>query len=243
MLHITLAALVAAATFSSALPSNPIPQVLTEKDVIVFGANGRVEVMKRDEYHLLTRDLYSKTPASLTSFENTTSETIPRKALSKRCKSKEVYTMNPDVSFINWDVPMSPVVKSSGDSNSVSVTQGFSISNSITVSSTISAVADFLTASFGISYTETWQTSFAAAFTFQIPNGKFGAVVSNPATTRKTGHVDIGCIGEATERVEYQADSYTSQSFGGLGWVEGTISLCTGDVYPLKMCIGDGTIA
>src|SRR4051794_20481260 len=99
MLHLTVVALVAAATLSYALPSNPLPKPLTENDIIVFGSNGRVEVMKRDEYHILSRDLYSKTPAPLATFENSTTEVTPPSKLAKRCSTEQVFTLNPDVSF------------------------------------------------------------------------------------------------------------------------------------------------
>lgn len=68
-------------------------------------------------------------------------------------------------------------------------------------------------------------------------------MVSNPATTRHSGRVDIGCIAEATDTTYFTADSYSSKAYGGLSWVEGTITLCTGDTYPLPRCSGEGTLS
>jgi hypothetical protein len=100
----------------------------------------------------------------------------------------------------------------------------------------------FLSTTFSISYTETWSSSYAAAYTFSIPTGKYGAVVSNPSTTRHSGYVDIGCIAEGATRTTFMADSYSSKSYDSLAWVDGVIQLCTGDTFPLPRCTGDGTL-
>lgn len=138
---------------------------------------------------------------------------------------------------------MSQVVKGNTDSTSVSVTEGFTIGNSLTVSESIGATVEgFLSSTFSISYTETWSSFFAAAYTFSVPEGKFGAVVSNPSTTRRSGHVDIGCVGVQGERYDFTSDSYSSKSYDALAWVDGVISLCTGDSFPLPRCLGEGTL-
>jgi hypothetical protein len=144
-------------------------------------------------------------------------------------------------------VPMSSVLLAgSSGTTTVAVTEGYSISNSVSVgvSSQLTLVEDFLSTTFSISYTETWTSTYSASYSFQIPAGKYGAVVSNPATTRHSGRVDIGCIADAgVETTYFTADSYNSKAYGGLSWVEGTISLCTGDTYPLPRCIGEGTLS
>lgn len=91
------------------------------------------------------------------------------------------------------------------------------------------------------SWSETWTSSYQSTISFPVPKGKYGAIVSNPFTTRYTGRVDIGCIGYPSESYEFQADAYTSRSYGEMDWVDGVISLCTGDTYPLQKCIGEGT--
>jgi hypothetical protein len=40
----------------------------------------------------------------------------------------------------------------------------------------------------------------------------------------------------------YQADSFEEKSYGDLKWVNGVIGLCTGDEFPLKRCLGEGTL-
>lgn len=96
--------------------------------------------------------------------------------------------------------------------------------------------------SFGIDYSQSWESEYSAQYTFEIPEGKIGAVVSNPTTTRNTGKVYKGCLGEQYLSSTYSGDSYQSRAFGGLSWVDGVISLCTGDNFPLMRCIGEGRL-
>jgi hypothetical protein len=251
MLSSTLTTLLFGVTFVSAatLPR----RMLTEDDVILYGRNGRVEVMKRSEYSAIAAtdspfyNADNAPPANATVYKATRSSTtdeLPTRALGARCSTETVFTLNPVETFLNWDVLMSRVVKANTDGTSVSVTEGFSISNSISVSASASLtlVEQFLSTTFSISYTETWAFSYAAAYTFSIPTGKYGAVVSNPSTTRHSGYVDIGCIAEGATRVAFQADSYTSMSYDSLAWVDGVIQLCTGDTFPLPRCTGSGTL-
>ncbi|KAN0090130.1 hypothetical protein V8E51_018709 [Hyaloscypha variabilis] len=228
-------------------------RMLTEDDVILYGRDGRVEVMKRSDYSIIAatdNPFYSSDdapPANATIYKATssaTSDELPTRALGARCSTETVFTLNPVETFLNWDVLMSQVVKANTASTTVTVTAGFSIANSISVSesATLSTVDAFLSTTFSISYTETWSSSYAAAYTFSIPTGKYGAVVSNPSTTRHSGYVDIGCIAEGATRTTFMADSYSSKSYDSLAWVDGVIQLCTGDTFPLPRCIGDGTL-
>jgi hypothetical protein len=227
--------------------------MLTEDDIILYGKNGRMEVMKRAEYSVIAATaspFYNGTnpaPSNATVYKATSSPTVDElstRALGARCSTETVFTLNPVETFLNWDVLMSQVVKANTDGTSVSVTEGFSIDNSISVSesATLSTVDQFLSTTFSISYTETWSSSYAAAYTFSVPTGKYGAVVSNPSTTRHSGYVDIGCIAEGATRTTFTADSYTSKSYDSLAWVDGVIQLCTGDTFPLPRCLGSGTL-
>ncbi|TGO16293.1 hypothetical protein BTUL_0030g00730 [Botrytis tulipae] len=230
-----------------------IPRNLDESKIILFGENGRTEVMDKAEFwkhHHHHRHNITQAPGPIvgyngTSFFNGTSGHYPSSSLAKRgCKTATVVRENPDETFLNWDVPMSSVVKAGSTTSTVAVTQGYSIANAISVSASASftLIEDFLTTSFGISYTETWTSTYTAAYTYTVPAGKYGAVVSNPYTLRKSGYIDSGCVGNPSETDTYQADSYSSQAYGGLSWVSGTISLCTGDTYPLPRCLGGGVI-
>ncbi|TGO33980.1 hypothetical protein BHYA_0218g00130 [Botrytis hyacinthi] len=222
-----------------------IPHDLDESKIILFGEDGRTEVMDKAEFWKHHHGFnITQAPGPLVGY-NGTSGHSPSSSLAKRdCKSGTVVRENPDQTFLNWDVPMSSVVKAGATTATVAVTEGYSISNSIGVSAgaSLTLVEDFLSTSYDISYTQTWTSTYAAAYTYTVPAGKYGAVVSNPYTLRKSGYVDSGCIGDPSETDTYQADSYSSQAYGGLSWVSGTISLCTGDTYPLPACIGSGVI-
>ncbi|KAF7890010.1 uncharacterized protein EAF02_002425 [Botrytis sinoallii] len=223
-----------------------IPRNLDESKIILFGENGRTEVMDKAEFwkHHHGSNI-TQSPGPLVGYNGTSGGHFASSALDKRgCKSATVIRENPDQKFLNWDVPMSSVVKAGTTTATVAVTEGYSIANAISVSAgaTFTLVENFLQTSYGITYTETWTSTYTASYTYTVPAGKYGAVVSNPYTLRKSGYIDIGCIGAAAETDTYQADSYTSQAYGGLSWVSGTISLCTGDTYPLPACIGSGVI-
>ncbi|KAH7409022.1 hypothetical protein BKA64DRAFT_664003 [Cadophora sp. MPI-SDFR-AT-0126] len=243
MFSSSIVSLIMAAGLASAAV---VPRTLNPDEIIVYG-EGRVEIMNKTAFTALQSGATIGRPApihpDLVSGSGSTNTTSSASILNKRCDSITVFTPNPVQTFLDWDVLMSSVIHATGDSATVSVTQGYSIANSVTVTAGLSAAIPetFLTASFGISYAETWTSTYSAAYTFGVPDGKYGAVVSNPWATRHSGFVDTGCVGSAS-RAYYQGDSYTSKASGGLSWVDGTISLCTGDEFPLKRCLGEGTL-
>ena len=216
------------------------PRLLTADEVIVYNAEGRVEVMNKSTY--LALSTLGSRPADIVPINVNT--TAPA-ALNKRCKSKTIVYENEPQYFQNWDVPMSSVVSAKNSpSATISVTAGYEISNSLTVSAgiDIGIVEDMLGVSYSVDYSQSWTSTYSAQYTFEIPEGKIAAVVSNPTTTRRTGSVYKGCLGEQYLASTYSGDSYSSRAFGGLSWVDGVISLCTGDDFPLKRCIGEGNL-
>ncbi|KAI9737399.1 MAG: hypothetical protein M1834_009553 [Cirrosporium novae-zelandiae] len=247
--------LLAAGMLVSARPSAPGPilrRELSEDDIILFSNDGRVEVMAKEAY-------FAELSASnVTVGPPDGEQTVPtevdgdseeaastNETLSRRCSSYKIFKNNAVSNFLNWDVPMSSVVHATGGTNTIAVTAGYQISNSLGVSESadFTIVKDYLSASYGITYTQTWTSTYAAAYTFTIPSGKYGAVVSNPKTVRHSGSVSVGCVGSWSRKSTFQGDSYSSKAYGGLSWVDGTISLCTGNSYPLPRCIGSGTIS
>ncbi|KAG4440089.1 hypothetical protein IFR05_004432 [Cadophora sp. M221] len=221
-------------------------RTLSPDEIIVYGS-GRVEIMNKSDYAALQSDTMIGAPApihpSLLEGYKPANTSSSAPSLHKRCDEITVFTPSPVQTFLGWDVLMSSVIHATGTTATVAVTEGYSIANTVTVTAGLSAAIPqtFLTASFGISYAETWTSTYSASYTFGVPDGKYGAIVSNPYTTRHSGFVDTGCVGSAT-RAYYQGDSYTSKASGGLSWVDGTISLCTGDEFPLKKCLGEGTL-
>ncbi len=244
MLSSTLFSLaMAVGLVSAAAVPNALPRRTLKADEILVWGSGRVEVMNKTTYTALANQ-YNLTTEGRPAPVNVTftNSTLPHNLSKRDCKSTTVFTNLPVTQFLDWDVLMSNVIKSTAGAT-VSVTEGYSISNSVSVTSgmDLTIVKDFLGASFSISYSETWTSTYSSAYTFQVPEGKYGAVVSNPLVTRHAGYIDTGCIGSQT-RGYFQSDSHSSKAYGGLSWVDGTISLCTGDSYPLARCMGEGTL-
>jgi hypothetical protein len=148
---------------------------------------------------------------------------------------------NPNQRFLGWDVQMSQVVK--GGPTRTTISSGYSIANSITVgaSSQLTLVKDFLQVSMSVDYGTTWTTTQDQSYSEEVPPNKIGVWVSNPWTNRASGNVWTGTIGGEGELAYYQADSFETKQFGNMQWVDGVISLCKGDTFPLKRCLGEGT--
>ncbi|CCU77080.1 CELP0028 Effector like protein [Blumeria hordei DH14] len=223
-------------------------QNLTQDDVIIYGLHNQVKVISRSELQSIMGDIPIATEEqhnkNLTSLVPDFTETEPCRTIAKRCPKETVWSMNPVEVFLNWDVPVSNVVLAP-PSNSVSlnINQGFSIGNSIktSVSTNIKAIKNFLSSSFSVGFSKQWTTAYSAGYRFSIPPGKYGVIVSNPLTTRHSGFMDVGCIGQA-ERTEFLSDTYQGKDFSDMSWVEGVIGLCVSDSYPVKRCLGSGMI-
>ncbi|KAI9731237.1 MAG: hypothetical protein M1834_005430 [Cirrosporium novae-zelandiae] len=248
-LSIISLALAASSMLVNAYPSGAslARRDLAADEIIVWGSNGRVEVMNKTEYYneLASSNITIGRPESGNTTTTTTSSNTTSSLVRRSCKSRTVIKELDDEEFLNWDVAMSSVVHATDESASVSVTEGYSISNtlSVSVSASLTIVEDFLSTTFGVDYSESWSSSYTSSYTFTVPAGKYGVVVSNPQTIRHSGYVYTGCVGAMTEEAYYQGDSYTSKAYGGLSWVEGTISLCTGTTYPVPRCIGSGSLS
>jgi len=93
-----------------------------------------------------------------------------------------------------------------------------------------------------VDYGTSWSTSQTQQFSADVPAGKYGAFVTNAWTNRASGNVWTGSIGGEGSLSYYQADSFEDKNYGDMTWVDGVISLCVGDTFPLKRCIGEGTL-
>lgn len=109
--------------------ANPAPVILQTDDVLVVRDDGSPAVMKYWEYDI--QEAKAEVARRKTG--------IPRfrapagKKLTDRCEESTEVQVLSDTHFTNWDVTMSPVIENTGAGASVSVTQGYSIQNSITV--------------------------------------------------------------------------------------------------------------
>ena len=221
---------------------------LRSDDVVLYG-NGRYQIVKRTELEEL--EAYRKngtvppTPGSLMvnliTSSGSESETKPNSPIKKR-DGVAIFMPAPDSRFLGWDVQMSQVVR--GAPTTISVSSGYDISNSISVgtSASLTLVENFLSTSFSIDYSQSWTSSQSQQFSGAVPAGKYGAFVSNPWTNRKSGKLFEGRIGSEGTLTEYIADSFEDKSFGQMSWVDGVISLCIGDTFPLPRCLGEGTL-
>lgn len=113
---------------------------------------------------------------------------------------------------------------------------------SVSQSAQLTLVKDFLSATTTINYSQAWTTTQTQQFSSTVEVGKYGAFVTNAWTNRASGNVWEGSIGGEGTLTYYQADSFEDKRYGDLSWVDGVISLCVGDTFPLKRCLGEGTL-
>lgn len=85
-----------------------------------------------------------------------------------------------------------------------------------------------------------WTTSDSQTFTYWVPAGQYGVVVSNPYVRRVTGNLVTGCT-DSPSYEPFTSDSYTDQTYSGMSWVKGPIVLCNNTAYPIPYCVGTGT--
>ncbi|PVI05604.1 hypothetical protein DM02DRAFT_668243 [Periconia macrospinosa] len=249
----TLLTLLTTASFALAAPAAE-PIKIGVDDVILYSNSGRYSIMKRDDLQIIQDLRANKTlppkPAYLSGYHSPPNSTTgagnssaaPVVARADNDGSVRLIVPSPPQDFLGWDVIMSAVVK--GSPTTLSVTSGYSIANTVSVgvSSQFTLVKDFLSATMSVSYDMSWTSTTTQQFSSEVPAGKYGAFVCNPRTHRESGVVFEGKIGEEGTSTYYQGDSFASKSYAGLEWVDGVILLCTGDEFPLKRCVGDGTL-
>jgi hypothetical protein len=233
------------------LGNETTPRVIQPYEVLLYG-NGRLEIVHEDIYNaMLAEDaLFSvnastpvdeaDAPTNGTIIVQSGNDTSP---IDARCTWYQAVQIQQTQNFLNWDVPMSSVVQ--GDRNgktTISVTSGYTIANSIGVSasSSYTFIKDVLQSTLSISYTKTWTSSYAVAYTFGVTPWKYGVVVSRPRTTRRTGRHLAGCVGSMKTVSTFTADSYYQGSFNSLNWVQGAITTCERSSYPVARCLGGG---
>jgi hypothetical protein len=224
----------------------PAPIAVGADDVILYG-NGRLSILKRSDFADLEAARTAGTAPPKPGYLDETLTTYTgndtnRPTLQLNKRDATLIIPNPNTRFLGWDVQMSQVTK--GAPTSISVSSGYSISNTISVgtSSSLTLVKDFLSVSMSVDYSHSWQSTQSQVFQASVPEGKYGAFVSNPWTNRASGNVWTGTIGGEGSLTPYQGDSFESKKFDNMEWVDGVISLCTGDSFPLKRCLGEGTL-
>jgi hypothetical protein len=201
-----------------------------------------VEVVHESVYHeLISSQALSEHPGDVEDTVETTStgsQFRPRDS----CDLTTAVITDKTQTFVDWDVQMSPVVIGTGNGMDVSVSSGYTVGNSISVSVglDLSLIKDKLGGSAGIDYTRTWSTQTVVTVKGTVANGYSGVMITKPIKTRKTGRVLKGCLGSQTEAGTFSADSYEDGSYSGVKWVSGAITMCSKKEFPLSRCSGSG---
>ncbi|RYP02148.1 hypothetical protein DL764_005943 [Monosporascus ibericus] len=240
-------AVLAASSHATPMPQSsgsslPAGTILKPDDVIIVGADNSVHVMKDYEYDQLDSDTKSaQSHATMPESDVVAARDVQRQSRRGCQESTEIQVLT-DETFLNWDTPVSPVVSAAGGKSSVSLSKGYSITNSLSVGvgASVSAITDILSLSFSVDYSQSWTTQTSQSFTFEVPEGQFGLIVTQAKTRRLTGNYFSGCT-DNWDKTSFMSDTYTSQSYGNMEWVQGVIRLCNSTSYPVPYCIGSGS--
>ncbi|KZM18980.1 uncharacterized protein EKO05_0011314 [Ascochyta rabiei] len=239
--------ILALASSAALVAAAPAPIPVGVDDVILYGKGGRYTMMKRsdfDEVDMLRKSgVAPPKPGYLDDTLITlTGDEIVKSNATVQKRGTLLIVPNPHSRFLGWDVQTSAVVK--GAPTTITISTGYSVTNSISVgsSASFSFLKGFLSATVNIDYSKSWQTTQTQQFNAEVPAGKYGAFVTNAWTNRESGNIWEGTIGGAGRLTYYQADSFENKRYGDLGWVDGVITLCTGVTFPLRRCIGQGTL-
>jgi hypothetical protein len=109
----------------------------------------------------------------------------------------------------------------------------------VTESASLTIIPKVLSSSLSITTSTTWTTTDSETFSFWVPPGQNGLIVSQPYVRRVTGNLVTGCT-DSPSYEPFTADSYYSQSYNSLSWVKGPIVLCNSTQYPIPFCNGEG---
>lgn len=232
-----------AACFATATPI--APRALNFDEVAVLGVDGRMVIMNEAEYSQLEASYHTTLEAAPQVVKRQLESRPASPKLHGRCEESTETQVTSDTTFVNWDVAMSPVVGAQGGATTVGVTEGYSVANelSIQLGGTMKMIAKAILKS-AQAYKEinsdtTWTSTQTSTLTFQIPEGQYGLVVSQPLVRRIQGNILSGCT-DAWANETFTLDSYTPVSYGALSWVQGVIRICNSTAYPVPYCIGAG---
>lgn len=249
-----------------AAQAKPTPLTLEHDDVLTFDENGLPIVQKQWEYQIeQAKADVRRRKAGDSVVARAPAEARDEK---RGCEESTEVQILEETDFTNWDVAMSPVLGNTGSTiATVSVASGYSIANAIAVSISakkspkkapeaenaahnqspaqvsvgvsLGPLESILTYSLGITSTTTWTTTETLTYSFNVPPGQYGIIISNPYTHRVAGNLLSGCTDSPTVDA-FTSDSYTSMQSGSLSWVRGPITMCNSSTYPIPYCIGTG---
>lgn len=219
-------------------------RVLKAHEVLLFGED-RAEVVDQDTWTGIIEPQLNQLHAADEAAGNVISTRDEHWDEKRECQVITSAVTDKTENFVDWDVQMSPVVHGVGARTVVTVSQGYSVTNGLTVGGGLdySFTKDILKGALKIDYSRSWTTTYQASMAYEITEGYSGTVVTKPAVTRRYGRILKGCIGAQTSQGSFQATSHAEGQRGGLKWVQGNISLCQkkiADGAPLSRCNGGG---
>lgn len=245
--------------------AKPAPKVLGFDDVLLLRDDGDHVVMKKWDYQIEEdkREVqrrhanFGRAPATSARINKKCEESTEVQVLEDTNFNDWDVAMSPVIG------------NTGSTAATVAVAKGYSIADTISVSASVEfpgvqpeelkrglsglgltlydqvsesvgfSLEGILTASLDLSYTNTYTTTDTQTFTFNVPNGQYGLVISNPWVHRVSGNVLSGCTDSPTVNT-FSSSEYTSQAYGDLEWVKGPIVMCNSSSYPVPFCIGDG---
>ncbi|EFQ34096.1 hypothetical protein CGRA01v4_12158 [Colletotrichum graminicola] len=224
--------------FAAAVSASSLqPRILAADDIILLNHDGTSQIIKAAEYEALeTAAATALAPASFPSLNITSTPEIARRHCSQ---SNEVQIMADDY-LLESDVVMSPVVSSVGGGATVSIEDGFRLSEQLKIQGQITLGGPkIIRASLNNKFDMTWTSTQTKTFRYTLPPNMYGVIVSQPYVRRFQGFLLSGCTDNPT-RTPFEAKTYESQSYGSLSWVKGVIRMCSSEIYPIPYCVGDG---
>ncbi|KAK7709246.1 hypothetical protein SLS57_008781 [Botryosphaeria dothidea] len=238
----------------SAAAAAAVPTILEMDDVILYG-QGNTKIVKRHEWQAMEEErlahLNEKVRKRQAEFAPSvgppTDYQGPAPISKRQCSDGEVdeVQVKNTEHFLQWDVVMSPVITARYDQATVSMTQGYQVSNSVSVSQSVEVgLKEWLKTTYQVSFETSWTTIDSQAYTYFLnPTNNsepmYGCIVSNPVTTRYSGDYLTGCAENPT-REAFSATVYAEEKKGGgLTWVEGAIGLAASTQYPVPCLIGE----
>ncbi|KAJ3954346.1 hypothetical protein N0V92_009162 [Colletotrichum tropicale] len=227
--------------------------VLQPHEVILYG-EGRMEVVHRDTYDEMIKRM--NVLPSAPSFDHSSLRNLPvnesllvplEGKLEGRdqfsCDATTSVVTDSTVTFIDWDVQMSPVVTADLTGMDIFVMKGYTVTNTVAVGADIDIkwIKDKLGTNFGVNFARSWSTQTTVNIKGTVSPGYSGCMITKPFKTRRSGRVFTGCPGSLVEKGTWMADAYKEGGYEGVSWVSGTITICqkNGSI-PLSRCEGDG---
>ncbi|KAL0929984.1 uncharacterized protein CTRU02_214804 [Colletotrichum truncatum] len=209
-----------------------------------------MEVVNQEAYFamLASEKILASVPEvdhSLLSFKTPSEEEVNN--LDSRqidCDDIHAITITKTEQFYDWDLQMSPVVIAQAKEVTISLTETYTVTDTITINGGFNPtiIQSYLTSTLGVAVSRSWATASAIMVRGTISAGHTGCMVNNPFKTRRYGKIMRGCLGRQTQVGAFMSDVYEEGSYNGVKWVKGAITNCEkeGVHRPLTRCQGSG---